>query len=106
MGMFRGEGEGERNVAQRACAATCVRLLSWGSPSSFVRALTTVGAGKPSAEGFDRLPPRQLAASGRVLALLDDPAQICGSSLSLRGTVLLSQCARTSIPQNRGARKD
>ncbi len=46
------------------------RLVSWRSPSSFVRLLTTVVAGKPSAEWFSWLPPRRLAPSRRVLALL------------------------------------
>jgi len=40
-----------------------------GVAPRFCPVLTTVVAGKPSAESFDRLPPRQLAASGRVQAL-------------------------------------
>ena len=49
---------------------TCDRLVCWGSPSSFIRLLTTVVAGKPSAEWFSWLPPRRLAPSRRALALL------------------------------------
>ena len=49
---------------------TCDRLVSWRSPPSFVRLLTTVAAGKPSAERLSWLPPRRLASSRRVLALL------------------------------------
>ena len=41
-----------------------------GVTPQFCPMLTTVGAGKPSAELFSWLPPRQLASSGRVLALL------------------------------------
>ena len=60
-----GDGHG---VADRD--TTRGRLVSWRSPSSFVRLLTTVVAGKPSAEWFSWLPPRRLAPSRRVLALL------------------------------------
>jgi len=35
--------------------------LSWQSPASFALTVTTVPAGRPSAEGFDQPPPRQLA---------------------------------------------
>ena len=35
--------------------------LSWRSPASFALTVTTVPAGRPSAEWFDQPPPRQLA---------------------------------------------
>ncbi len=63
IGDGRGVGVADRDTTRG-------RLVSWRSPSSFVRLLTTVVAGKPSAEWFSWLPPRRLAPSRRVLALL------------------------------------
>ena len=37
---------------------------------TFVPPVTTVPAGRPSAESFDRSPPRQFASSARTQALI------------------------------------
>lgn len=72
-GRCRGDDTGAaimNNVESGVGGTTCGRLVCRGSPPSFIRLLTTVVAGKPSAERFSWLPPRQLAPSWRVLALL------------------------------------